>query len=776
MDDLQIEFDFLVGKNEVNSTLDGIKKSASSASSSVDSLGKSANKAVKEFGAIKSAGGGIDSIGSGARSSSVGLMAFGGSALAVAGSVAAVVYSAKQFVSAAIESEDNVSRLNVALKQTGLYSDTTSKKFQELASAIQETTVYSDDQAMSLMSTLQNIGQFTEKGLELATKASIELASAMKIDLNTAAMLVGKAAIGNVESFKRYGIEIRKGKTDSETFANTLEELSRLGGSSKAELETLGGASRYLGNQLGELAETAGFAISNIFKLKDAAIFAAKAIKDINSELKEKPKEIAFDVAISAAGQLGLLLKAAKFAYSQLVDEVEKNPLKVRVDAENAISKLPMGTKGIFDLPFEQGKSAPMLESIGKQVEASKELVQARKQDTSEIEKQKEKIKQMLESQMEQIKNAGKTQLEIIEKERSERIKLLKDVYSTGEITTKDALAYRIRIESEFQARKAEIEKKAEDERLKRNKDIEKALGEWINKVSEESKTTLEKLGEKFVKPENFLGFVSNTMQGKEGARSAISGAAGMAADVFAPGTGVIVSQLISQLSQGPEATKAMVKEFADSVPVIIQAIIESIPVLIEELNKQFPKIIETMADMLGDPNFWVNFSKGMLKASIASAQAVPKAFIQAIPEFFDGFGKELINAIVNGISQAVGSVGEGVGDFFGSVWSGVEEVGSWIGLARGGQVQTVPNGFPNDTFPAMLSSGELVVDRSTVERLNDFMDSGQESGGVTDVLLAKILDALSGPQNINTSVNLNGREFASIILELSRSNARLTV
>lgn len=773
MDDLQIEFDFLVGKNEVNSTLDGIKKSASSASSSVDSLGKSANKAVKEFGAIKPAGGGIDSIGSSARSSSVGLMALGGSALAVAGSVAAVVYSAKQFVSAAIESEDNVSRLNVALKQTGLYSDTTSKKFQELAAAIQETTVYSDDQAMSLISTLQNLGQFTEKGLELATKASIELAAAMKIDLNTAATLVGKAATGNITAFQRMGIEIKKGKTDAETFANTLQELSRFSGATSAEIETLGGSTKYLGNQLGELEETAGFAVSNIFKLKDSAILAAKVVKDINADLRDKPKELAFDIAASSTGKFGLILKAAKFAYSQLVDEVEKNPLKVRVDAENAISKLPAETKGIFDLPFEQGKSAPMLGDIAKESKASSELLQKRKGDEESLRAEQKKtideLKKQYQSFSDQIKNAGKSQVEIAKQEYEERVKALDAFFANGVVTTENYSAQRYAIEVDLQDKIAKLENERIFESYKAQVDADK-------KAAEEKKKQQEQLAKGL---STGLGLVSNTMQGKDGARAAISGAAGMAADVFAPGTGVLVSQLTSQLSQGPEATKAMVKEFADSIPVLIQAIIESIPVLIEELNKQFPKIIETMADMLGDPNFWVNFSKGMLKASIAAAQAVPKAFIQAIPEFFDGFGKELINAIVTGLSQAASSVGGAVDDFVESI-PVVGDIYSWgkdtLGFARGGQVQTVPNGFPNDTFPAMLSSGELVVDRSTVERLNDFMDNGQESGGVTDALLAKILDALSGPQNINTSVNLNGREFASIILELSRSNARLTV
>lgn len=99
-------------------------------------------------------------------------------------------------------------------------------------------------------------------------------------------------------------------------------------------------------------------------------------------------------------------------------------------------------------------------------------------------------------------------------------------------------------------------------------------------------------------------------------------------------------------------------------------------------------------------------------------------------------------------------------------------DIGHSIGLASGG---TVPSGFPNDTFAASLTSGEMVVPKKDVGRLNDFLDNGGHGDEVQIALLGKILTALNQPQTVQSSVNLNGQTLANIILQLSRNNARLT-
>ena len=101
------------------------------------------------------------------------------------------------------------------------------------------------------------------------------------------------------------------------------------------------------------------------------------------------------------------------------------------------------------------------------------------------------------------------------------------------------------------------------------------------------------------------------------------------------------------------------------------------------------------------------------------------------------------------------------------------------FGYAEGG---IIPQGFPNDSYPAALSSGELVVPRDLVRGLDRMIArddrggvSGSSDGGVNTALLLKIANLLSQPMQVSTSAEVNGKAFADIILQLNRQNARLT-
>lgn len=777
--DIELEFDLVTGKNEVSKSIDGIKNSAKASQSTIDiMLGKFTSVSQEVKKAEKTQQGFFSSIKSGASEAYSSFASISLGITAVTGVIAASVYSVKEFVGAAVESEDSVSRLNVALKQTGIYTESSSKEFQKLAASIQETTVYSDDQAMSLISTLQNLGQFTNEGLKQATKASIELASAFKLDLNTAATLVGKAANGNTTALGRMGIEIKKGKTDAETFANTLQALERLQGSSAAEVNTLGGSFKYLSNQIGEAAETFGTIIAETLNLKSSSIELAKSLKKVNEEIKTNAVAKAAENIKSARSEYNGLtedIDETIDAYQRLRDERSKLSNEKLFATEENIAKQSDAIKSILSLSqnnIAPNPFTPMLSDIAKAREESNNLLQDTANRREEAAKKEQEARTAArkdyEAMIVQIKNAGKTQLEIIESERLSRIKIISDLFKNGYASAIELADAQFKIDQEYIQKKKEITDKANEESFKKAQEL----------AEQEAKWTLEQIKmqqEERAKGINaVLGGASSVLNGKEGARQLLSSGVGSAADMFAPGTGQAASMLFNQLSQGPEATRAMVKEFAASVPIIIDAVIQSIPVLIDELSKQFPNVIQAMSDRLNDPSFWESFIKNMTKAAVASATAVPKAFIAQIPTFFQSFGRELINAIVNGIGSALSGLIDAINPFSGSD-NGLLGLGI-LGLARGGQVSSVPNGFPNDTFPAMLTSNELVVDRSTAQRLNDFLDADQgNESSITDSLLVKIYEKLSEPINVSTSANLNGRAFADIILELNRSNARLT-
>jgi len=184
----------------------------------------------------------------------------------------------------------------------------------------------------------------------------------------------------------------------------------------------------------------------------------------------------------------------------------------------------------------------------------------------------------------------------------------------------------------------------------------------------------------------------------------------------------------------------------------------------------------------------------------VGSAKAAGTFLIgagQKVVLFFENIGSKIkgvfesaASSISDGIKQAwqwvsdkIKSITGSVGDTAGNAWDAtkeaVKDAGRWVKdkipfMAEGGMV---PKGFNNDNFPASLTSGEYVIDRSLTSKLNDFLSGNGQGGssGVTDTLLAQILEKLSEPQIVETSVNVNESAFADIMLDLSRNNARTT-
>ena len=131
---------------------------------------------------------------------------------------------------------------------------------------------------------------------------------------------------------------------------------------------------------------------------------------------------------------------------------------------------------------------------------------------------------------------------------------------------------------------------------------------------------------------------------------------------------------------------------------------------------------------------------------------------------------KELFTNPIRALKRAL----LGVTSFFQPFFRQI--IGAGLPFAQGG---IVPGGFPNDNFPARLTSGELVVDRSTTRDLQEFLAEqgpGNNGGGSDTVigLLSQIANLLQNGQTIETSVDFEGDTLANIILNLNRNNARI--
>jgi inorganic pyrophosphatase len=155
------------------------------------------------------------------------------------------------------EQEQAVNELNQAMINAGTYSASLQNKYLELAGALQKTTLFSDDQINSAQALLQaHIGN--REVTEGLLKATLDLAQAKKMDLASAASLVGKAIDGEADVLKRYGIEIGEAKNESEKMANVQNALAeKFGGQAEAARKGTGGVDGFK-TSLGELVEAIG--------------------------------------------------------------------------------------------------------------------------------------------------------------------------------------------------------------------------------------------------------------------------------------------------------------------------------------------------------------------------------------------------------------------------------------------------------------------------------------------------------------------------------------
>lgn len=198
-----------------------------------------------------------------------------------------------QGVHAANQQEDATNELAVAMGNAGQFTRAALDDMVAFAAGLQQTTRVSDETILSTAALIENLAQLDKDTLQRATRATLDMAAALRKDLNSAAMLVGKAAQGNVESFHKWGIEIQKGATDAQTFANALTTLeARFGGSAAAQVRTFSGATEQLRNNFNEIQEATSGAITNNQAYINTVNELSRISVDLSTALAANSKEM----------------------------------------------------------------------------------------------------------------------------------------------------------------------------------------------------------------------------------------------------------------------------------------------------------------------------------------------------------------------------------------------------------------------------------------------------------------------------------------------------
>lgn len=184
--------------------------------------------------------------------------------LAVAGAVAGLTAFMKESLTAYMEQEAANNKLNVALKNQGLYTAQTALELQKFAASLMQTSTFADETIIEMMALLTTFGMSGDV-LKRTTKDAMDLSVGLGIDLRTATLLLGKAFAGETGTLARYGIVIEDNIPKAERFDAVHQQLiSRFGGSAQAALETTAGKLENLGLRFGEVKETIGAALAPV--------------------------------------------------------------------------------------------------------------------------------------------------------------------------------------------------------------------------------------------------------------------------------------------------------------------------------------------------------------------------------------------------------------------------------------------------------------------------------------------------------------------------------
>jgi hypothetical protein len=185
----------------------------------------------------------------------------------------AISQTVRESVQAFQTQEQAVAKLEGVLRATGGAAGLTSRDMQVFASELQSATQYGDEAILDLQGTLATFKSVSGDTFKDATRLAVDLSAAFGGDLQSSAMMVGKALedpVRGITAMRRAGVsfteaqqDMIKGLVDAgnkvEAQALILKELeSQVGGVAKAMADTSSGALKQYQNVMGDVKEEIG--------------------------------------------------------------------------------------------------------------------------------------------------------------------------------------------------------------------------------------------------------------------------------------------------------------------------------------------------------------------------------------------------------------------------------------------------------------------------------------------------------------------------------------
>ena len=235
---------------------------------------------------------------------------FGKAGTAIGIAIVAVVATMKKLVSVTKESvkafivqEKAEAQLNAVLKSTGSVSGMTAKSVKDLADKLSMVSTFGDEAIIASSSLLLTFTKIGKDTFPRAQQSVLDLATAMKTDLKSASIQLGKALndpVLGMTAMSRSGItfsqsqkDLVKAMMETNDIAGAqnviLSEMeTQFSGAALAAAETFGGQMEIIGNQVGDVKETFGSLIAEIGeKLLPFVLQAVIDFKELAATFKD---------------------------------------------------------------------------------------------------------------------------------------------------------------------------------------------------------------------------------------------------------------------------------------------------------------------------------------------------------------------------------------------------------------------------------------------------------------------------------------------------------
>ena len=200
----------------------------------------------------------------------------------------------KESVQGAIDEEKAERALTAALELSGRTVEGNKQHYLDFAMAQHRVTLYTHEQVEEAQALLIQYLKLDQEGTDKATKGAIGLASALGIDLQSAAQLVTRAINNDTESIGRMKLHIDESLPPQEKQAAILNEIVKLYGRATAETDTFGGRTIQLKKTVDEIKESIGkliiVAIEPFVRLVGKAAQTVLDLIEANDYLKNATK------------------------------------------------------------------------------------------------------------------------------------------------------------------------------------------------------------------------------------------------------------------------------------------------------------------------------------------------------------------------------------------------------------------------------------------------------------------------------------------------------